>query len=90
MIRRPALPKQQRDIGLQRGLIGFDGEMLMGLALDHVGRQFALSKQGVGANVTARDADAVEHGGKHPDFIGLLDLILAFYGQGADFFWVWH
>jgi hypothetical protein len=88
MIRRPAILKQQRYVGLKRGLVALGGEVVVGLAFNNVTRQFALSEQRVGGDVAAGDVDLIEHLREHPDFIGLLDLFSSLYGQGADFFWV--
>jgi hypothetical protein len=80
--------KKKRYIGFKRGLISLGGEVIVSLAKDQVGCQFTLSKQRVGGNVTAGDVDFVEYLRKHPNFIGLLDLLVALYGQDPDFFWV--
>jgi hypothetical protein len=88
MVWRPAILKQQRYVGLKRGLVALDGEVVVGLATHYVGRQFALSEQRVGGDVTAGDVDLIKHLREHPNFIGLLDLLFALYGQDADFFWV--
>lgn len=87
-----ALPilEEERDIGLQCRLIAFDREVIVRLALHQVGRQLALCQQRVGGDVLALNIDRIEQGHEHPDFIGLLELVPAIYGQGADFFWVWH
>jgi hypothetical protein len=72
--------EQQRDVFVQSRLIAFDGEMVMRLTFEQVARQAALRQKGIGANRFAGDVDGVKHGGKHPDFIGLLALVLACYG----------
>ena len=41
-IGRFAILKQQCDVGLERRLIAFNGEVVMRLALHHIGCQFAL------------------------------------------------
>ena len=88
MVWRCAIVEQQRDFLLQPGLVPFDGEMVMRLTFDQIARQLALRQQGIGADGLAGNVEGIEHGGKHAYFIGLLGLVLAFYGQSADFFWV--
>jgi hypothetical protein len=34
------------------------------------------------------DIDGIEKRDGHPDFVSALELFIAFYGQGTDFFWV--
>ena len=87
MVGRCALLEQQRDIFLQPGLIAFDSRMVMGLSFNQIVRPLALRQQGIGADRLAGDIEGIEHGGKHPDFIGLLGFVLACYRKGADFFW---
>jgi hypothetical protein len=88
IVRRPAILKQQRYVGLKRRLIALGGKGVMSLAFNNVSCQFALSEQRVGSDVAAGNVDLIEYLREHPDFIGLLDLFLSLYGQGADFFWV--
>src|SRR5690606_24787079 len=46
------------EVGQQRGLIGFDGEQIVGLALlDKVGGELTLGQQGIGGDGTAGDID---------------------------------
>ena len=53
--------KHQGNILKQRGLIGFDGEVVVGLAFyDQVLGQFALGVQGVGGDVLVFEIEAVE------------------------------
>ena len=80
--------KEERDIGLQRGLIAFDREVVVGLAAHDIRGQLALREKRIGGDVLTLNVDAVEQRDEHPDRIGLLGFFLAFYGQGADFFWV--
>ena len=80
--------EEQGDIRLERGLIVFDGEVIMRPAPDHVGCEFALRQKRIGGEVPAFDVDCVQQRNEHADFIGLLGFVTPFYGQGADFFWV--
>jgi len=91
-VRFLAVLEIQGEIFEESGLIAFDGEMVMGLPVfDEVASQEALRQQGVGADGLTLDADRLEQGNGHFDFVGLLDLIAAgAYRQGADFFWVWQ
>ena len=49
----------------------------------------ALGEEGVSSDGFAFDVDVVEKRGGRLDFVCALDLVRAFYGQGADFFWVY-
>lgn len=62
-----AIPKQQRDIRLKRRLITFDREVVMCLALHHIGRQLALRQQGIGGDVLTQNVDGIEQGRIDPD-----------------------
>jgi hypothetical protein len=53
-----------------------------------VGGERTRGQQGVGGDRLAGDIQRLKGRDDHPDLIGLLDLIAAVYGQGADFFWV--
>jgi len=88
MVGSLSILKEQRDIGLQRGLIAFDGEVVVGLASNDIRGQLALREKRIGGDVLTLNVDAVEQRDEHSDLIGLLGFFLAFYGQGADFFWV--
>ena len=41
----------------------------------------------IGRDVLARDVTLLEQRNRHWDFVGLLELIAAAYGQGAGVFW---
>ena len=70
-------------------MIALGCEMVIGTALnDHVVCQFALRQQRICRDEFAFNVDGIEQLGEHPNLIGLLLLILAFYGQSSDFFWV--
>jgi hypothetical protein len=81
--------EEQGDILQQRGLIGFDGEVVMGVSLRHqiVGER-ALGQSGIGGDVLVVEVDGVEQRDGGLDFIGLFGLFIARYRQGTDFFWV--
>ena len=80
----------QGDVLFEGGLVGFDGEVVMGGTLDHqVLSQLALGQQRVGGNLLLFDVDGVEQRNGGSDFVGLFDRFgIAVYRQGADFFWV--
>ena len=88
MIGRLPILKEERDIGLQRGLIAFDGEVVVGLAAHDIRGQLALREKRIGSDVLTMNVDRVEQRDEHSDLMGLLGFFLAFYGQSADFFWV--
>lgn len=87
-IRSLPILEEKGDIGLKRRLIAFGREVIMRLAFYQIARQFALRQQCVSGNVLALDVYRIEKRNEHSDFIGLLGLFTARYGQGTDFFWV--
>lgn len=88
MIGRLAIVEEERNIGLQARLIGFDREVVVSRTLDHIGSELTLGEERIGGDVLALNIDAVEQWDEHSNFIGLLGFFMAFYRQGADFFWV--
>jgi len=79
----------QLDVLKKTWLVCFDGEVIMRLALaDQVVGNLALGQQGVAGNFFAFDIDGIQQGDGRLDLVGTLDLVTAFYGQDADFFWV--
>lgn len=74
-----AVLKQQRDVFFKFLLVAFDAEVVMRAALNQIAGQFALRQQGIRSDGLAANLDGIEYGNKHPDFIGLLGLIFAFY-----------
>ncbi len=88
MVGRLSILKKERDIGLQGGLIAFDGEVVVGFPAHHIRGQLALREERIGGDVLSLNVDAVEQRDEPSDFIGLLGFFLTFYGQGTDFFWV--
>ena len=70
-------------------LVTLDGEVVMRVALlNQIPGHFALGQQGVGGNGFAADVDGRQQRDGGLDFVGLLFLLAALYGQGAHFFWV--
>ncbi len=89
VVRRAPILEIELQILEKSGLVCFDGEMVMGLALlDQVSGQWALRQQGVGADVLAFTIDPIQQGDGDLDLVGLFGLIPAFDGQGPYFFWV--
>jgi hypothetical protein len=80
--------EEQADIGVQVRLVVFDGKDIVGAAREEVLGELALGEQGVGGEGLPGDVQGLEDRDSHPDLVGLLDLVAALYGQGADFFWV--
>lgn len=88
-IRFLAVVEIELDILQESRLIAFDNEVVMGVTLQaYIVGKFSLGKECVSGNVFVPDIDGIEERDGHPDFIGSLELFIAFYGQGADFFWV--
>lgn len=87
-VRLSALLEGQLEIGQQRWLIAFDGEQVVRLAIDDVASQLALGQQGIGGEGFAGNLQRLEQRDEGADFVGLLGLVVAGYGQRADFFWV--
>ena len=64
--------KNQSHILKQRGLIGFDGEVVVGLTFgDQVVGEFALGEQSIGGDVFVLEIEAVEQRDGHADLVGL-------------------
>jgi len=81
--------KPERDLFENAPLIGFDGEVVMGLALvDQVFGKLALREERIGGHVLTLDGDGVEHGNGHFDLVGAFDLFAVLERQGPHFFWV--
>lgn len=77
------------DVGKERGLVCFDDEMIVGLTVFHqIACKIALGQEGVGGNHFALDVDSVKERGGRFDLVGSLELLIAFFGEGAYFFWV--
>ena len=75
----------------QRGLVFFNGKHIVSRALiDKIVGLLALGQERIGRECFPRDVQGIDERDKHPDFVGLLKLVAAFYGQGADFFWAWQ
>ena len=85
---RRATLEDQADIRQQGRLVVFDGEDIVGVVFKDVVGERALGQQGVSGNGLAGDVQRLKHRDDHPDLIGLLDFVAAFYGQCSNFFWV--
>ncbi len=86
-----ALLKIKGEIFEQRGLIAFDGEVVMGLSIfDQIVGELALGQQRIGAYGFAFNVDSLKQWNRHLDLVGLLDFVTIAYRQSADFFWVWQ
>lgn len=81
-----AFGESHLDVGPQGRLIVFDGEEVVGVAVDEVARELALGQQGIGGEGFAGDVEGVDQRDEGADLVGLLDLVVAGYRQGADFF----
>lgn len=86
MIGPLAILEEERNIGLQGRLIGFDREVVVSRTLDHIRSQLTLGEERIGGDVLALNIDGVEQWDEHSNLIGLLGFFTAFYGQGTDFF----
>ena len=82
--------EKQSDVVKERNLIGFDCEVVVGVALSNqVVGEFSLREKRIGGDVFVFEIEAVQQWDGHADLVGLfygLDISLA--GEGADFFWV--
>ncbi len=78
--------EDQADVFAQGRLVVFDGEDVVGVVVDQVFGELALGQQRVGGDSLAGDVEGFQQRDDPPDLVGLLDLIGAAYGQGADFF----
>lgn len=75
--------------GLQQGgLIGLDGEVIVGVALiDQIVGERVLGMQGVGGQIAvAQVVDGIEQRDDGADFVGLFIAFAIGPGQGANFF----
>ena len=85
-----AVLEVQLDILKDSTLVAFYGEEVMGVAFfDDVLGELALGEEGISGDGFTFDIDGVEKRDRRLDFIYAFDLIRTFYGQGADFFWVY-
>lgn len=79
----------QIEVMQQCGLVSFDDEMIMSLAiLDQVSGDLALGQQGISGNVFTFDIDWVKERYGGLDLVGAFEFIIAGFGQGTYFFWV--
>ena len=86
-IGRAAVFEMQANIVHEPWLIAFGREVIVRPTPDDVGGQCALGQPRVASDVTPGDITSGQQRHGHADFVGLLVLIAAFYGEGADFFW---
>jgi len=64
--------EQHHQVVKQRGLIGFDDEVAVGLALvDQVVGEFSLGQKGIGGDVFVLKIEAIEERDGHADLVGL-------------------
>jgi hypothetical protein len=84
---RLAVLEEQGDIAMQRRLIAFCREMVMGPLLDDIRRQGPLGQQRIDRDVLAGDVTTRQQRDRHADLVGALDFLAAGYGQAGDFFW---
>ena len=67
-----AIVEEQHEIIEERGLIGFDGEVIVSFAgIDQVIGDFTLGEQGIGGKVFATQIELVEERDGHADLVGL-------------------
>ena len=79
----------QLDVFKESGLVSFDGEVIMRLTfLNQVVGYVALGQQSISGNILVLNIDGIKDRDGHLDLIGTFDFFIAFYWQGADFFWV--
>ena len=76
------------DVVEQGGLVGLDGEQVVGAALAEAVRELALGEQGVGGEGGAGDigVQAVEQGEDGADFVGAFGFVVGADGEPVDFF----
>jgi hypothetical protein len=80
--------KVQGDIFKNSGLVVFDGEVVIGVALfDQIVCNVFLGQEGIGGNGFSFDIDGIEQRDGGLDFVGALDGFICCL-DGAYFFWV--
>jgi len=81
--------EKQRDILKKTGLVVFDGEVVVAMALpDDIVGDRALGDQGVGGDFFAFDIYGIKQGDGGFDFVGSFQFLASLYRQASDFFWV--
>jgi len=84
---RRAVGEVALEVGEQRRMIAFDGEVVMTETVSHELCDGALRQQRVGADVLVRKVQRLEQRDGGFDLVGLLERVrIARYGQSADFF----
>ena len=87
-VRILAVLKIKRDVLKKSGLVVFNGEVVMRLALFyHIVGNLVLGQQGIGGDIFALNIDGIQKWYGGLDFVGTLNLLLG-YGQCAYFFGV--
>ncbi len=86
MVGRLSLLEEERDIGLQRGLIAFDREVAVGLTAYDIRGQLALREKRIGGDVLALNVDAIEQRDEHSDRSAWL--LPGLLRAGCRLFWV--
>ena len=83
-----AFSEEGFDVVEQGGLVGLDGEQVVGAALAEAVRELALGEQGVGGEGCAGDigVQAVEQGEDGADFVGAFGFVVGADGEPVDFF----
>jgi hypothetical protein len=67
-----AIVEEQHEIVKERGLIGFNGEVVVGFAgTDQVVGEFTLGEKSIGGNVFATQIEVIEEWDGHADLVGL-------------------
>ena len=80
--------EEQGNIAPQGRLIVLNGQEVVGVAFEEVGRKLALGQQRIGGEGLAADVlDLVEKRNDGADFVGAFGLVVG-AGLQADFFWV--
>lgn len=89
-LRGRSILEQKGDVVKEGDLIGFDGEVVVGVALSNqVVGEFSLGEERIGADVFAVEIEPLEQRDGHADFVGLLyGLRISLARDRADFFWV--
>ena len=67
-----AIVEEQHEVVEERGLVSFDGEVVVGFSgIDQVVGEFTLGQQRIGGDVFTTEIDLVEERDGHADLVGL-------------------
>ena len=82
--------EQKSDVVKEGGLIGFDSEVVVGVALQNqVVGKFSLGEKRIGGDVFGVEIETLKQRNGHADLVGLFyGLSISLAGYRADFFWV--